>query len=73
MKSITAGKLIRILRENGFTLSRQKGSHMIWKDTENNIIVPVPLHGKSKPIPIGTLMAIIKQSKISKEKFKKTK
>ena len=70
MKSITAKKLMKILKENGFALSRQKGSHMIWKNTESNIIIPVPLHGKSKPIPIGTLMAIIKQSKIPKEKFR---
>ena len=70
MRSITAAKLIKILKENGFALSRQKGSHMIWKNLETGIIVPVPLHGKSKPIPIGTLIAIIKQSKIAKEKFK---
>jgi len=43
---------------------------MIWRHSQSGIIVPVPLHGKSKPIFIGTLMAIIKQSKIPKEKFK---
>jgi len=70
MKPVNARKLIKILKENGFVLSRQKGSHMIWKNPKTNVIVPVPLHGKSKPIPIGTLMVIIKQSKIPKEKFK---
>lgn len=70
MRPISAQKLIKILKENEFILSRQKGSHMIWKNLKTNIIVPVPLHGKSKPIPIGTLMAIIKQSKIPKERFK---
>jgi len=70
MKPINAQQVIKILRENGFMLSRQKGSHMIWKNPKSGIIVPVPLHGKSKPIPIGTLIAIIKQSKIPKEKFK---
>ena len=70
MKSITAKKLIRILEENDFALSRQKGSHLIYKNIASNFIVPVPLHGKSRSIPIGTLMAIIKQSKIPKEKFK---
>ncbi len=70
MKPINAAKLIKILKENGFVLSRQKGSHMIWKDPKSGVIVPVPLHGKSKPILIGTLMAIFKQSKIPKEKFK---
>lgn len=69
MKPLTAGKLIEILRKNGFVLSRQKGSHQIWKDQSAGTIVPVPLHGKTKPIPLGTLMAIIKQSKIPKEKF----
>lgn len=70
MKPINAAKLIKILKENGFVLSRQKGSHMIWKNPKSGVMVPVPLHGKSKPILIGTLMAIIKQSKIPKEKFK---
>lgn len=69
MRPIKAAKLIKILKQNGFVLSRQKGSHMIWKNSKSGIIVPVPLHGKSKPIPIGTLIAIIKQSKIQKEKF----
>ncbi|OIP74825.1 MAG: hypothetical protein AUK06_02865 [Parcubacteria group bacterium CG2_30_36_18] len=70
MRSINAKKVIKILRENGFILSRQKGSHIIWRNPKSGVIVPVPLHGKSNPIPIGTLMAIIKQSKIPKEKFK---
>ena len=70
MRPINAGKLIKILRENNFILSRQKGSHQIWKNLETNVVVPVPLHGKSNPIHLGTLLAIIKQSKIPKEKFK---
>lgn len=70
MKSVNARKLISVLEENGFIFSRQKGSHMIWKNRQTGVIVPVPLHAKSKPIPIGTLLAIIKQSKIPKEKFK---
>jgi len=69
MRSITAKKLITILTANGFRLSRQKGSHQIFKHRITNIIVAVPLHGKNRPIPIGTLLAIIKQSKIPKDKF----
>jgi predicted RNA binding protein YcfA (HicA-like mRNA interferase family) len=70
MRPIPAKKLIQILLANGFVLSRQKGSHVIYRHANNGVIVPVPLHGKNKPIFIGTLLAIIKQSKISKEKFK---
>ena len=69
MRPIIAKKLIKILENNGFILSRQKGSHLIYKNIESNIIVPVPLHGKNNPIYIGTLMSIIKQSKLPKEKF----
>lgn len=70
MRPINAEKIIKILKTNGFILSRQKGSHMIWKNPASGIIVPVPLHGKSKPLPVGTFLAIVKQSKISKEKFR---
>ena len=69
MRPITAKKLIKILEANNFKLSRQKGSHLIYKHINLGIIVPVPLHGKNKPVLIGTLLAIIKQSKIPKEKF----
>ena len=69
MQPITASELILILRANGFVFARQRGSHTIWKYVDTGIIVPVPLHGKSKPIHIGTLLAIIKQSKIPREKF----
>ena len=69
MRSMTARQVIRVLRANGFVISRQRGSHMIWRHFNTGIIVPIPLHGQSKPIPIDTLLAIIKQSKIPKEKF----
>ncbi|HAM88543.1 MAG: hypothetical protein US83_C0011G0003 [Candidatus Falkowbacteria bacterium GW2011_GWC2_38_22] len=69
MRPITSKKLISILSANGYVLSRQKGSHVIFCHIETNTIVPVPLHGKNKPVSIGALLAIIKQSKISKDKF----
>jgi len=70
MKSLTAKQIIKILEKYGFALSRQKGSHMIYRHLNSGIIVPVPLHGRNKPIPIGTFMAIVKQSRIPKEDFK---
>jgi len=70
MRPLNAKQLIKILKDNGFILSRQKGSHMIFRDSQTNATVPVPFHGKSKPIYIGTFLAIIKQSKLPKDKFK---
>lgn len=34
-------------------------------------MVPVPLHGCNKVLPIGTFLAIVKQSGIDPQKFKK--
>ncbi|MCK4386904.1 MAG: type II toxin-antitoxin system HicA family toxin [Candidatus Pacebacteria bacterium] len=70
MRPITAKKIIKILEDNDFVLSRQKGSHKIFVHSLSGITVPVPIHGKNKPIHIGTLFALIKQSKIPKNKFK---
>ena len=69
MRPLSAKELIAILLANGFILCRQKGSHQIYRNTVTGTIVPVPLHGMNKPIPIGTFLAIVKQSKISKEQF----
>jgi len=69
MKPLSAGKVAHILKEHGFVLSRQKGSHAIWKHPETGTVVPVPLHGESNPIPIGTFLAIVKQSKIPRKEF----
>lgn len=70
MKPLSARNVVKILENNDFRAVRQKGSHIIFSNKEG-IMVPVPLHNKSKPIPIGTFLAIVKQSKISKERFKK--
>lgn len=69
MKPLAAGKVMRILTDHGFTVSRRRGSHVIFKHKRSGVMVPVPMHGKLKPIPIGTLHAIIKQSKIPPEEF----
>jgi predicted RNA binding protein YcfA (HicA-like mRNA interferase family) len=69
MKPLTAKQTARILEANGFVISRQKGSHIIYKNA-NGVIVPVPTHGGNKPIPIGTFLAIVKQSGVGPESFK---
>lgn len=69
MNPFTAKQVIRILRNNGFILSRQKGSHTIWVNSETGATVPVSLHAGAKPIPQGTLLAIVKQSKVPRDKF----
>lgn len=69
MRPLTAKEVIHILQLHGFVLSRQKGSHQIYRNAESGVIVPVPVHGTNKSLPIGTFLAIVKQSKIPREKF----
>lgn len=72
MKSLTAKQLTKILIRNGFELSRQKGSHAIYKN-QTGQMVPVPMHGGNKPMPIGTFLAIMKQSQIDPGEFEQKK
>jgi len=54
--------LSAILKENGWTLDRVKGSHYIFIKPEKRSI-PVPIHG-SKDLPKGLIRAILKQAEI---------
>ncbi|MCX6757010.1 MAG: type II toxin-antitoxin system HicA family toxin [Candidatus Nomurabacteria bacterium] len=67
MKSKKASFVIKILLKNNFVLVRSKGSHSIFKN--GGITLIVPYHGLNREIPIGTLMAIIKQSGLDKDLF----
>ena len=62
--------VIRILSKQGFTIARQKGSHIILikevKDGKNGVVVP-----NHKEIDKGTLLEIIRQSGMTKEDFLK--
>ncbi|OGJ65698.1 hypothetical protein A3A67_00815 [Candidatus Peribacteria bacterium RIFCSPLOWO2_01_FULL_51_18] len=59
--------LIRVLESVGFFQRRKTdGSHLVLKHEDGRRTV-VPVH--SKDIPQGTLLAILKDSKISKEDF----
>jgi predicted RNA binding protein YcfA (HicA-like mRNA interferase family) len=54
--------LSAILKENGWTLDRVKGSHYIFIKPGKRSI-PVPIHG-SKDLPKGLIRAILKQAEI---------
>jgi len=54
MKALAARQIIKILEANGFQVARQRGSHIIFRHTKTGQVVPVPLHGGNKSLPIGT-------------------
>ena len=68
LPQISGIKIIKILNKSGFKTIRQRGSHVrLEKQAGNEIIkLTVPLHDKLKK---GTLVSIIKASKISEKEF----
>lgn len=68
LKILSGKQVCKILSENGFYEVRQKGSHIIMqkKLDSSTYTIPVPNHPEIK---IGTLQSIIRQSKLTKDKF----
>ncbi|MFM7424131.1 MAG: type II toxin-antitoxin system HicA family toxin [Elainella sp.] len=58
MKSISGKALCRIVERKGWVLQRATGSHHIYKKTEVNKILSIPVH-KNKDLKIGTLRALM--------------
>ena len=56
--------VIKALRKAGFTVARQKGSHIIL--VKNDCVLPVPKHAQIKR---GLLMEIIAEAGLTKEEF----
>ena len=65
---LSGADVCRILEKHGFALVRQRGSHIVMqrKVDGTTITVPVPNHTE---IRIGTLMSIIRQSRVPREAF----
>ena len=65
---LSAKKVIKALKSIGFEITRQSGSHIImvkYKDGKKFTVV-VPNHDE---IAKGTLLAIIKQSGLTRDEF----
>lgn len=65
---LTAKETIAVLEKNGFVLSRQSGSHKIYKNN-NGQRVTVPYHS-GKILHPKILKSILKDADISIEKLK---
>jgi len=68
LRVMSGKEVCRILEMNGFQMVRQRGSHMVMqrREGETTVTVPVPDH---KEIRIGTLLSIIRQSRLARELF----
>jgi predicted RNA binding protein YcfA (HicA-like mRNA interferase family) len=66
---VTARQIIMILEKSGFTLARQSGSHMIFKDASGKRAT-VPYHA-SKTLHPKVLKSILRDANLSAEDLQK--
>ncbi|MEX2238668.1 MAG: type II toxin-antitoxin system HicA family toxin [Dehalococcoidia bacterium] len=66
---LTSDELLRALRQEGWYVSRQSGSHAVLKNALRPGRVVVPRH-KGKTLKAGTLSAILEQANISPDELK---
>jgi len=68
LRVLSGRELCRILTQHGYEEIRQRGSHIIMqkKIEDSTITIPVPNH---KEIRTGTLMSIIRQSRLDRSIF----
>ncbi len=68
LRILSGREVCRILTQHGYEEIRQRGSHIIMqkKTEDSTITVPVPSH---KALRIGTLMSIIRQSRLDRTIF----
>lgn len=65
---MSATQVLAVLRENGFSEVRRRGSHIVMQlqFPESTVTVVVPDH---RQIRIGTLISIIRQSRLDRRLF----
>ena len=66
---VSGEQIIKLLQKEGFSVTRQKGSHIsLHKRLEDGSIILIVIP-KKREIKKGTLLSIIKQSRMNREKF----
>ena len=64
----TASEVVKVIRQHGFVLSGQRGSHQKWRHPDGRMVI-VAHHGP-KSIPIGTLKSIIEGARLTPDDFR---
>ncbi|MDD5417318.1 MAG: type II toxin-antitoxin system HicA family toxin [Candidatus Nanoarchaeia archaeon] len=70
LPAVKGKEMVKFLQSKGFEVVGTKGSHVrLKKKIDKKILLTiVAVHG-NKTMPMGTLMAILKQTEISKEEL----
>lgn len=69
IRRMDAKQVEKILKQYGFQLVSQKGSHRKWRNVGRNLQVVVPYH-QSRDLPLGTLRNIFVNADIPESEWK---
>ena len=61
---VSGSDAIRALQHLGFTVARQKGSHVVLRRGESGCVVP-----RHRELKVGTLAGALRQAGVSVEEF----
>ncbi len=64
---LSGSEIIKVFKKLGFSIARQKGSHVVLSRENKGCVVPI-----HKEVAIGTLKSALKQAGISPEEFIET-
>jgi predicted RNA binding protein YcfA (HicA-like mRNA interferase family) len=69
IRRMNAHEVEKLLRQYGFELISQKGSHRKWRNSVQGLQVIVPYH-QGKDLPLGTLRNILTTANIPSTEWK---
>lgn len=61
---VSGAEVVRALQQLGFTIARQRGSHIVLRRGVSGCVVP-----NHRVLKIGTLSGVLKQAGITTEEF----
>ena len=68
LPTVSAKKLIKVLKKKGFFHDRTKGSHFIYVNLKRDISVSIPVH-QGKDLGRGLTKKILDDAEISVDEF----
>ena len=70
LPTLTAKKLIKAIKKNGYILERTTGSHHIFTKESTKTTISVPVH-PGKDLGRGLVKSILKQAKLTEKELLK--
>ena len=61
---LSGAEIVRVLESLGFTVVRQRGSHIVLRRGSSGCVVP-----NHREVKVGTLSGVLKQAGVSSEEF----